>query len=338
MAKYIHWYLVELEGMLRGEVRNDQLHDILAETESHLRDSAEDLASKGMGPDQAEIAALEKFGRIRTFANRTLEGVPTRTANTLLVLGTSVAALPAFTWAVLHARGIPRDPQFGIWELIVGGAFICAGSWFATTSRARLLLASGLLVLAACFLVTRPIATRGAAVARQNAIPRYRDLKAAFSPELEKVKRGVLATRQGQWLPEFEEGGTYLAPSRIALSFTDWRLLSPAGSDQYLTPQPGRTRVEYASYPTWAKAAKAWKSSGEMVYSDFVELWEKCDMFASTDPRRTINSDFTRTGAWIAADSTATASVLVLASVLLNFAISRLRLLLRRSPLRAKLA
>ena len=58
MAKFIDWYLVEAESLLRGQLRQDRIHDVLSEAEAHLRDGVEDLVAHGMSEDDARRAAV----------------------------------------------------------------------------------------------------------------------------------------------------------------------------------------------------------------------------------------------------------------------------------------
>ncbi|MFN3684093.1 MAG: HAAS signaling domain-containing protein [Fimbriimonadaceae bacterium] len=63
MARYIEWYLAELERRLGRLVSRERMHEILCDAESHLREKAEALEREGMDPRAAQLAAVEAFGR-----------------------------------------------------------------------------------------------------------------------------------------------------------------------------------------------------------------------------------------------------------------------------------
>ena len=61
MANHIEWYLVELERRLKRSVPGDVLESVLAETSSHLYESAEDLTPEHGSMARAE--AVRRFGK-----------------------------------------------------------------------------------------------------------------------------------------------------------------------------------------------------------------------------------------------------------------------------------
>lgn len=71
MGKYIDWYLVEMEGQAMGGMRADRIHDLISESQAHLEDAAGDLQAKGMSEKDAELAAIERFGRVRDVVSNT---------------------------------------------------------------------------------------------------------------------------------------------------------------------------------------------------------------------------------------------------------------------------
>lgn len=100
MAKYIEWYLVELESMLEGRLREDRIHDLLREAKAHLEDTAEQLRTSGMAEKESDLVAIERFGRARRIADEALGNrVPSRLAGRwtmLLMFGAFVSLLSLF--------------------------------------------------------------------------------------------------------------------------------------------------------------------------------------------------------------------------------------------------
>lgn len=62
MSKFVAWYLVELDGLLRGRITADALHSLLLEIERHLTEAIEERTARGMNQEVAELAALEALG------------------------------------------------------------------------------------------------------------------------------------------------------------------------------------------------------------------------------------------------------------------------------------
>lgn len=62
MGKYIDWYIVELERMLKGSVQPDELASSLSEVEAHLTELSENLAPLCKHAEEPEKIAIERFG------------------------------------------------------------------------------------------------------------------------------------------------------------------------------------------------------------------------------------------------------------------------------------
>ena len=63
MAKYIQWYLVEQE-LASSHLSRSELHSLLSESEAHLTELSEEFQGQGMSLEDAEKAALERFGPV----------------------------------------------------------------------------------------------------------------------------------------------------------------------------------------------------------------------------------------------------------------------------------
>ncbi len=62
MGKYIDWYLVELERMLKGSVRPEELASTLTEVETHLKDLTAGLTHQCQHGENPEKIAIDRFG------------------------------------------------------------------------------------------------------------------------------------------------------------------------------------------------------------------------------------------------------------------------------------
>ena len=72
MSRLVTWYLVELDGLLRGRVSSDRLHTLLSEVELHLAEALEERRARGMAEDEAELAVIEAMGSPERIAEKEL--------------------------------------------------------------------------------------------------------------------------------------------------------------------------------------------------------------------------------------------------------------------------
>jgi hypothetical protein len=107
MSEYLGWYLVELRSRLEREMPMDRVATVLAEVESHLRESAlRNADTPGVSEDQALIAAMHSFGSPEKVAlahlgegGKTMFGIP----RMWVVLGSAFIAIACwdFHWMSL---------------------------------------------------------------------------------------------------------------------------------------------------------------------------------------------------------------------------------------------
>lgn len=101
MAKYIPWYVVELERRLANRIGEERLFMVTSEVQDHLESKADELVAAGMEPTLAERAAVNGFGSADDVADGILEattafakrraGVVLSLAGALCIAGTSAA-------------------------------------------------------------------------------------------------------------------------------------------------------------------------------------------------------------------------------------------------------
>lgn len=70
MAKYLEWYLVELEKGLEGKLSAEATFELLNQTEDHLSMIKQELVAAGMDEATAEQAAIQRFGDLEALAGK----------------------------------------------------------------------------------------------------------------------------------------------------------------------------------------------------------------------------------------------------------------------------
>ncbi len=68
MAKYSDWYIVELEGYLKGRLPDIHRFEAIKELSNHFAEHVDELVEKGMDPVEAEKSAINSFGSPRKAA------------------------------------------------------------------------------------------------------------------------------------------------------------------------------------------------------------------------------------------------------------------------------
>lgn len=130
MSKYIDWYLVELEALTKDRISRERFHDLIRETEQHLRDRSSELQGSGLSEEEADLIAIEKFGKVSRVAHlsvRTSErhsrGAGWLALSALAIFILSAVAILGFP----HADMLPTLAKIGA----VCGIVFCVASWFA---------------------------------------------------------------------------------------------------------------------------------------------------------------------------------------------------------------
>ncbi len=132
MSKFVSWYLVELDGLLRGQISADRLHALLAEVEAHLIEAIQERVSRGMPQEEAELATLEAMGSPEKVAEEELR-VAGLTKGPDRAFKASTYALFGLGAGWLFAGTLP-DTQFHplvgfFW--VVASAVLVVSSFFA---------------------------------------------------------------------------------------------------------------------------------------------------------------------------------------------------------------
>jgi hypothetical protein len=151
MAKYLDWYLVELEKSIDQRLAPEALFELLNQTEDHINMIKEELMVAGLDEVSAEQAAIRRFGQLETLSGQP-KAKPVLRANwaapvLLLIGGTAVfgaAMVLGSKDSMIIASGL------GAASLVVSAVLCCRRGAFPG-------LAFGIL-FAICFAVLSGIA------------------------------------------------------------------------------------------------------------------------------------------------------------------------------------
>ncbi len=129
MSKFVSWYVVELDGLLRGRIPADRLHSLLSEVENHLNEAIEDRVARGMSREEAELATLEAMGSPEKMAEAELR-LAGETPLRKWAFKATAGALIAMSVLWLFASLLPDTgfhPLIGIAWLLAAPVLIVGG-------------------------------------------------------------------------------------------------------------------------------------------------------------------------------------------------------------------
>jgi hypothetical protein len=145
MSRFVNWYTVELERLLKGRLPSAQVAETLAEVEAHLTDSAEELAPSCVHGEDPEALAIERFGSPGKIAYHLINEHGRRpywrTAVPLVVW-----VLGAVAFGVAGAGGPLTQ---GVFALIHAAMWVCL-TWFLWTGLKSRRVQTGAVTCAAC--------------------------------------------------------------------------------------------------------------------------------------------------------------------------------------------
>ncbi|HJP83407.1 MAG TPA: hypothetical protein VJ835_07860 [Fimbriimonadaceae bacterium] len=179
MPKYIHWYLVEVESQVRERLRIDHVHTLLQETEQHLTQIYSENLANGMSDEDAQLAALQRFGPVSQVTGRASKGGSPEERDSCgryavgslifgaLVTCATVAFAPSWTaWSICLFACIASVIAFGI---------------FALLSRKMLIFPIAVVVLTTCIGI--------ATISAQRFIPETSILRSRASDVVAELER-----------------------------------------------------------------------------------------------------------------------------------------------------
>ncbi|MEJ5170538.1 MAG: hypothetical protein WHU10_06085, partial [Fimbriimonadales bacterium] len=138
MGRYVEWYLAELERLLADSLGRERLHQLIAETESHLSERSRELADRGMSAREAELAAIEALGPPDRLAMAELGGRSARTfglPSAWAFAAIASVAMLVLAWASIDPMGWSNG-QPATWALLA--ATVLAAGWTgARAGRSR---------------------------------------------------------------------------------------------------------------------------------------------------------------------------------------------------------
>ncbi|MCX7801069.1 MAG: hypothetical protein N2109_12115 [Fimbriimonadales bacterium] len=300
MPRYIEWYLAELERRLARRVTRERLHQLLAETETHLSERSEELRREGMEPRAAELAAIDAFGPPERLAalelgsqRRALLGLPTAWALALAAGAPFLGMAASLTVAWAGARSA-HSP------LVLTLALpLAAACWLAGRGAAKAIFVSAAagwaLLVVASGLVVRPVQdgawwSRGALMRSSGELRQEARRSAGLAEWLREGRRRFFAAKGESEAPRSFQVG---APEAEQL-LDAWR--STLGGHPY-----GRIEASPALQTGWwlfPSGVELWlrhRSGGSMVLSGTSEADWHLLPWASTArvaPRLTATPSF----------------------------------------------
>lgn len=284
MDRYIEWYLAELERRLAGSVSRERLHEILCDVENHLRERTEELERGGMGPREAQLAALEAFGRPERIVWAELAAQRARTLGTPTPVAQGLAALLAFLalgflaigsygarlgderWFLLAAACVPYLLVSGR----AGRGYSLPLAWAAAAGFAVFLVASSLALVRHGDLSTRAMAKERVRLHREAARKADRLAEVLREGRREFFGATVPSEAPARWRlgsPDLDRVFIEVGASAVA-----WPSSAPATSagraNQHSQAAPSTSRFLVAPLdfsvsfpwesPRWAPPASGW--------------------------------------------------------------------------------
>jgi hypothetical protein len=343
VAKFTDWYLVEAESQLRGRLRQDRLHEVLSEAEGHLRDATQDLVAKGMAEEDAELAAIQRFGRVHAFTNEVLSPVARPLPTRLIVAGAFVmTSITAICGAIsMSGLRIGMEAQQSVGILVaIGALLLLAGSWSSRRWRGRLVALSCLAGVLFGFIVSVPVGSWAMGEARSNWVTEGRLGAKHLETLAEKVRRGQTAFASGnpQLLQEFTDRGRYEVPYTVRQGGMIMPQAAPPNQWREYTMGSifSRLQVYYSSVEKLDSAKYLWKTQADGIVQTLESIRVEALDQANPNPTRARNMVETSTGLRVAAMGTLSSAYGLVFALLLHGLVAICAV--RRSWLRRKLA
>ena len=205
MPKYIHWYLVEVESKVRERLRIDHVHNLLQETEQHLSEIYSENLASGMSDEDAQLAALQRFGPVSQVTGRGPRGSAPEDRDSYG--GYAVGAL--IFGALAICATVAFAPSWTAWSFCLFAciASVIAFGILALLSRKMLVFPIAIVVLTAC------IGT--ATISTQRFIPETSILRSRASDVVAELER--YASELDKDVKMIDEAGRFFeSPKRDA--------------------------------------------------------------------------------------------------------------------------
>ncbi len=133
MRDQLNWYLIEMDQALKRTTPEAERNSFLREAESHIRDHAADLESKGMEPADAINSAILAFGPPQAATEKRRE-LPRRWRYAVIAILTLMAMwiIPVIAFRssdILTPYYVDLPVDFFIWTTIIIGSVLVAAIW-----------------------------------------------------------------------------------------------------------------------------------------------------------------------------------------------------------------
>jgi hypothetical protein len=357
VAKYIEWYLTEAESQLQGRLRRDRLHEVLSETEAHLRDTAEDMTSHGMSEQDAELAAIERFGRVSTFVGYVCKARYQKLAIRLLFIGslavTAMASITFLLWVSTRSRGY-SSTQASLLGLAAATCLLLAGSSLTGRRRIWPVVIGGLVGCVAGFAIAWPLGAHYETSRQLQFANAYDRAFERLQNDIDQMNRGRVAFQTGNaaLIKEFTRIYADRAPenSRVDSSTTAY-LIPREANPQFFNK--GRAELFNSYYTGQMTVAYPEFFDRALKLESARYLWQRNTPGAielalayqadATSQAKIFHSKVSGENLWILGATAGLGCSLVgvfslVAALLLHLLIARLTTSSRRSYLRRKLA
>jgi len=261
VANTIRQYLAEVEGQLMHSLDYQTLQSVLAETESHLRFSVEEIETMGFSKHEAEKRAVSAFGEVGEYG-QAIEHAnpPINSAPPKLVLGAAGVATAGLLLWTLFVQAYPyyhvNETIYAMSKPFMALVLVAAAAVLGSRVRARNLYAVALVggillvpILASRFVgsgfgggfVVRSLELRSMAIEDPNsnftAANAFRDGLAQLDRDIASVKLGTIPTESTS------NGLMFVAPQNRPGLIWDSK---PMAMGKYSTPEEAKAGLEVA--------------------------------------------------------------------------------------------
>ena len=254
MPKYLDWYLVEIESQVRDRMRIDRVHTLLHETEQHLTEIYEENLAAGMSDEDAQLAALQRFGPVSQVSGSALLDRAADDGGRSSMWAVAMLVLAGLT--TVGTVGFAYDLRLWSYSLFAIVGFVIAFIVFAYLGRRLLLFPIATVVVLTSLGVALVASERF--VVETSLLP-TRSAEAINQlkvQEAELVKELGLIDNAAAFFKLPSRKPPYALPNKqgfmVPIGFRDVRISLPVG---YIVIVQ---RLAKGSVPDWQEAKSRW--------------------------------------------------------------------------------
>jgi len=254
MPKYLDWYLVEIESQVRDRMRIDRVHTLLQETEQHLTEIYDENLGAGMSDEDAQLAALQRFGPLSHVSGRALHGGDAEVGGRSRTWAVAMLVLAGLT--VVGTVGFAYDLRFWSYSLFAVTGFVIAFVVLAYLGRRLLLFPIATIVVLTSLGVALVASERF--VVETSLLPTHSEkaITELRTQEAELAKELALIDNAAAYFKLPNRNPPYALPNKqgymVPIGFRDVRISLPLG---YIVIVQ---RLAKGSVPDWRDAKSRW--------------------------------------------------------------------------------